>query len=611
VPLRRDPSTEPRNAGVYVNVFGPLRPSVTLDAATLELSGIMARIAAAYPESDQHMAPLLQAFQEQFIGREGKQLLWSMLATVSLVLLIACANVANLLLARAAGRTREVGIRTAIGASRRRVVWQMVLEVLAIAGVAALLATVVAGVGVAFFRRAIAPSNPPFFMVFRVDAPILGFIMLAAIFSALIAGGVPALKASGMNVSSILKDESRGSYGLRVGRLSRVLVIGEISMSLGLLVAAGLLTKSIRTLNDYDYGFQTDQLFTARLGLFQADYPDTLARRAFYDDLLDRIHEIPAARHAALGTALPGLNSGGSNVAIEGTTYQEDRDYPFARNGVVSPGYFETVGVDIERGRDFGPEDDADALPVAIVNRTFVAEHFPDGDALGRRFRQSGSDGTQPWLTIVGIVPDLEMQGMSNGAESERGGYYVPVDQSDARFMSILARGPRAPMSLSEDVRAAVRTVDPDTPLYFVQTLRSRIDQDTWTFSIFGSLFLVFGAVALFLAAVGLYGVMAFSVTRRTPEVGIRMALGASRGAILSMVLRQGLGQVILGLLLGTGVALLVSRGMRAILFQISPYDPVVFGGIALVLGLTGMLATFIPARRATRADPATALRYD
>ncbi len=448
-------------------------------------------------------------------------------------------------------------------------------------------------------------------MVFRVDGPILGFIMLAAILSALIAGGIPALKASGMDVSSILKDESRGSSGLRVGRLSRVLVIGEIAMSLGLLVAAGLLTKSIRTLNNYDYAFQTDRLFTARLGLFEADFPDTLARRAFYDDLLDRLHEIPAARYVALGNALPGLNSGGSNVAIEGTTYQEARDYPFARNGVVSPGYFEAVGVEVERGRDFGPQDDADALPVAIVNRTFVAEHFPDGDALGRRFRPGRGDSTQPWLTIVGIVPDLEMQGMSNGPESERGGYYVPIDQSDARFMSILARGPQAPMSLGEDVRTAVQTVDPDTPLYFVQTLRSRIDDDTWTFSVFGSLFLVFGAVALFLAAVGLYGVMAFSVARRTPEVGIRMALGASRRTILSMVLRQGLVQVVLGLVLGTGVALLVSRGMRAILFEISPYDPVVFGGIALVLGLTGMLATFIPARRATRADPATALRYD
>jgi putative ABC transport system permease protein len=611
VPLRQDVVGLPRGQGVWLNVFGPLRQGVSRDAAMVELSGIMSRLAAAYPDTnDERIAPSMLPFTEQFVGPEGRTMLFTMLATVSLVLLIACANVANLLLARAAGRTREVGIRTAIGASRSRVIGQMVLEALAIAAVAAVLGTVVAWLGVAAFERAIAPTNPPFFMVFKVDAPILVFIAAGAAFSAIVAGGIPALKASGMDVSSVLKDESRGSSSLKIGRLSRVLVVGEIAMSLGLLVAAGLMTKSITRLNNYDYGFETESVFTARLGLFESEFPDTAARHAFYRDLQARLDAVPDARFTALSNALPGLNSGGSVVGIEGMSYTEDRDYPFAWSAVAGPGYFETLGVELLRGRDFDAQDVTGSLPVAIVNQSFVDRHFPGEGGLGRRFREGTSGSTEPWRTIVGVVPDLNMQGMQNtGAQTS--GYYLPVEQADARFMSILARGPAQPMALTQAVRDAVASVHDGTPLYFVDPLQARIDQETWIFSIFGSLFMVFGGVALFLAAVGLYGVMAFTVARRTPEVGIRLALGASRGQVLAMVLRQGMGQVGLGLVFGAGLAFLVSRGIAAILFDVSPNDPVVFGGIALVLALTGLIASLVPARRATKADPAHALRYD
>ena len=611
VPLRRDVLGTPRGEGFPLTVFGPLRESVTRDAAMLELAGIMSRLAAEYPETNERLlTPVITPFQERYIGPEAKGLLYSMLATVSLVLLIACANVANLLLARAAVRTREVGIRTAIGASRIQVVRQMILEALAIAAVAAVLGTGVAWLGVTWFERAIAPTNPPFWMVFRVDAPILLFIVVGAVVSALVAGGLPAIKASGADVSSVLKDESRGSSSLRIGRLSRVLVVGQIAMSLGLLVSAGLMTKSIATLRTYDYPFETDAVFTARVGLFEADFPDTLARRAFYRDVEARLREVPEARFTALATVLPGLGSGGTSIAIEGQTYVEDTDYPRAESGLVGAGYFATLGIEVLRGRDFAAQDGAQSEPVAIVNQSFADEHFPGESALGRRFRAGDSESNEPWRTIVGVVPDLHMQGMSDTAGNQSG-YYVPIEQNDARFMSILARGPGEPMALTEAVRAAVTSVHAGTPLYFVQTLQSRIDEETWVFSIFGALFLAFGGVALFLASIGLYGVMAFTVARRTPEVGIRLALGATRGQVLSLVMRQGLGQVAIGLVLGTGVAVLASRGLALILFQVSPYDPLVFGGIALVLASTGALATLIPARRASNADPADALRYD
>ena len=611
VPLRRDVLGTPRGEGFPLTVFGPLHDGVTRDAASLELAGIMSRLAAEYPETNERMlTPLIMPFQERSIGPEGKALLYSMLATVSLVLLIACANVANLLLARAAVRTREVGIRTAIGASRTQVVRQMMLEALAIAAVAAVLGTGVAWLGVTWFERAIAPTNPPFWMVFRVDTPILLFIVVGAVVSALVAGGLPAIKASGADVSSVLKNESRGSSSLRIGRLSRVLVVGQIAMSLGLLVSAGLMTKSIATLRTYDYPFETDAVFTARVGLFEADFPDTLSRRAFYRDVEARLREIPEARSTALATVLPGLGSGGTRLAIAGQTYVEDSDYPRAESGLIGAGYFATLGVEVLRGRDFSAQDGAQSEPVAIVNQSFADEHFPGESALGYRFRAGDSESTEPWRTIVGVVPNLRMEGM-NDPDRQQAGFYIPIEQNDARFMSILARGPGEPMALTEAVRAAVASVHAVTPLYFVQTLQSRIDEKTWVFSIFGALFLAFGGVALFLASIGLYGVMAFTVARRTPEVGIRLALGATRGQVLSLVMRQGLGQVAIGLVLGTGVAVLASRGLALILFQVSPYDPLVFGGIALVLASTGALATLIPARRASNADPADALRYD
>lgn len=611
VPLRRDLLGTARDAGVALTVFGPLGDGVTRDAAMAEFSGIMSRLAAEYPETNERvLTPAMLPFPERFIGPEGKALLYSMLATVSLVLLIACANVANLLLARAAVRTREVGIRTAIGASRGRVIRQMLLEALAIAVVATLLGTGVAWLGVEYFARAIAPTNPPFWMAFRLDGPILAFIAVGAVVAALVAGGIPALKASGADVSSVLKDESRGSSSLRIGRLSRILVIGQISLSLGLLVAAGLMTKSISTLRNYDYPFETGAVFTARVGLFEADFPDTLTRRAFYRDVEMRLREIPEVRAAALGTVLPGLGSGGGFISVEGVSYPEDGAHPRAEAGIVGSGYFATVGVDVLRGRDFEIQDDGLGTPVVIVNQSFSERHFPGESALGHRIREGDSGSTEPWRTIVGVVPDLHMQGMSD-TRSDQSGYYVPIAQSDARFMSILAIGPSEPMQLAGAVRSAVASVHADTPLYFVQTLQSRIDEETWVFSIFGTLFLAFGGVALFLASIGLYGVMAFTVARRTPEVGIRLALGATRGQVLSLVMRQGLAQVAIGLALGAGVAVLASRGLALILFEVSPYDPIVFGGIALALATTGTLATLIPARRASRADPAHALRYD
>jgi predicted permease len=610
VPLRMNALALPRGQGQGLTVYGKLREGVSEDQAMTELSGIAARLAREYPDANEGVGVTLGSFHEQAVGDDAPALLFAMLGVVSLVLLIACANVANLLLARAAARTKEVGIRTAMGASRWRVVSQMVAEALALALVAAVVGSGLAWLGIEWFDRAIEGTDPPFFLVFKLDVPILLFILGVSVLAAVVAGGIPALKSSGLDVGSVLKDESRGSSSLRIGRLTKILVVGEIAMSMALLVAAGLMTKSITTLRDYDFGFDGDAVFTARVGLFESEFPDAASRALFYEDLRRRVADAPGIQASSLATILPGVGSNFSTFGVEGEAYVDDRDYPGARWGQVDPGYFRTLGVDVSMGRDFEPSDAIDAEPVAIVNASFAQRFLGEGSPLGRRFRPGRAEDDGPWLTVVGVVPDLWMQGAGN-LDGDPEGYYVPVAQSDARFMSILARGPADPMDLTAAVRDAVGAANADTPIYFVETLAGRIAENTWVYNVFGVLFMIFGAVALALASIGLYGVMAFSVGRRTPEVGIRMALGAQRSQVRSLILKQGVIQTLLGVGLGFGLAVLVARTLGMVLFEVSPNDPAVFGIVALMLVGTGIAASMIPARRATRVDPLVALRSE
>jgi predicted permease len=610
VAMRADPLATKRGEGQYVTVVGMLRDGVSVDQAGAEFAGIAQRLALDHPDTNEGYGVRIDPFTDLAIGDEARGILLAMLGAVSLVLLIACANVANLLLARAAARVKEVGIRTALGASRWRVVSQMVAEALALALVGGVIGIGLTWVGVTLFDNAIQGTDPPFFLIFKVDGPIVAYVLAMSVVAAVVAGGIPALKASGMDVSGILKDESRGSSSFRIGRLSKVLVIGEIAMSMGMLVAAGLMTKSITTLRTLDYGFDTDEVFTARLGIFPTDFPDVDVRRRFFEDLRARLASVPGATSSSLGTVLPGVGSNRPRFGVEGEAYATDRDYPSAWEGQIDLDYFRTVGVDVSLGRDFEAADDANGVQVAVVNESFAKKYLTGGSPLGSRIRVGASESTEPWRTVVGVVPDIWMQGLGN-PDATPEGFYVPIQQSDNRFMSILARGPADPMELTSAVREAVIAVNADTPIYFVETLRSRVKQNIWVYNVFGVLFMVFGGVALFLASIGLYAVMAFSVSRRTPEVGIRMAMGAEGRQVLSLILRQGLAQIGIGVVLGIGVAVVVGKGLTIVLFQVKPGDPQVFALVAAVLVVTGTLASVIPARRATRVDPLVALRSE
>ncbi len=611
--VRRDQRTQnpTRGTGPSMRVFGRLKDGVTVEQAQLEFAMIAQRLAQEYPESNEGVGTVFVTFVENDTGPELKAVFGTMQVATIFVLLIACANVANLLLARAAMRTKEAALRSALGASRLRVMMPVFSEAVILSLAGAVLGIGIAYLGVGLFDGATADVGKPYYMKFVVDVPILAFVVALTALTAVLAGAAPAFQISRTDVSSVLKDEARGSSSFHAGKLSKVLVVGEIALSCALLVGAGLMTKSIVQLRNYEFDFATEDLFTARVGLFETDYPDREARGRFFTDLEQRLEAIPGAQSVALTTNLPGLGSGGRRFAIEGETYETDQDYPDARVASITPNFFRTFDVNIVRGRGFTRQDDADALEIIIVNQRFAERYFAGRDPIGRRIREGTSSSEAEWKTIVGIAPNLRMNGLGNN-QTDPAGYYVPVAQSDIRFMSLAVRTRGAsPLTITPDVRRAVRTVDADLPIYNVLSMDGAIKRATWFYNVFGTLFIIFGAAALFMASVGLYGVLAFSVSRRTQEMGIRMALGANAGNVIRLVLGQGLMQLGVGLTIGLGLAFGLSNIVAILMFDVQPRDPTVFGSIVGVIAIVGLLASFVPARRATRIHPVEALRYE
>lgn len=606
LPLGLNSSRHPRGEGMTLEVIGRLREGVSIDQANAQMNSIARRLAGAYPETNEGVGAVVQPYIHEYIPDEPRALLYTMLGAVFFVLLIACVNVANLLLSQGMLRMKEVGIRSALGASRARVVAQFLTEPFAMAVAGSVLGTGLGWLGVRMFNAAIADTNPPYWIDIRVDAPILLFVLGLTLFVTLASGLLPALRVSSGNMNEILKDESRGSSSFRIGKLTRGLVIFEVALSCGLLVAAGLMVKSIAQLKTIDFGFDPAPIFTARVGVPEAQYPDTVMQIRFFEELQRELAGTPQLRSVALSDASPALGSAWQSMAIEGAAYATDRDVPAAHLSAVTPGFFDVVGVPLRRGRDFGAQDTESSLPVAIANESFVRRHFPDGEAIGKRVRVGNTTSERPWLTIVGVAPDLYMDGVEN---EDPEGIYVPVSQNSRRFLTILARGAGDPLSLSSPVRDAVARVDSDVPIYFVEGLAARIARSTWFFSVFGSIFMIMGAVALFLAGIGLYGVMSFAVSRRTREMGVRMALGATGRDVLRLVLRQGAVQLALGLVLGLAMAAGLSQLLADVLYRVTPRDPLIFGSIVLVLSGIGALASWVPAQRATRVDPMVALR--
>jgi len=571
---------------------------------------IAAQLASDFPETNRGIGANVVPYAQTALGPEIYALLFTMLGAGIGVLLIACVNVSNLLVARASLRRREVAVRMALGAGHARVIRQHLTEVLVLAAAGGIIGVILSVFGMRWFTSAMT-EPPPFWITFELDYRVLLFVLGVIVLASLFAGTLPAMHASRVTAGSALKDDSRSSTSARLGKFSAGLVIGELAVSCGLLIAAGLMIKSVAQLKYVQMPFAVDDILTARVDLPRTSYPDSAASIRFFEQLLPKLQGVPGVAAATLSDGLPAAGNGSIAVMIEGKAYPQKSDYPLAREGIVTAGYFDTFQTKVLSGREFTPADVATSQPVAIVNESFARTHFANVDPVGHQMKRVRDGRDEPWLTIVGVVPDLLMEGIGNNNASPVG-YYIPIAQSDvANGVRIAVRVHGDPGAVTPLVRSAVASLDPDLALYEVSPLRRVIDRRTWFYTVFGTFFTTFGICALCLAAAGLYGVMSFAVTQRTREMGVRSALGAPSSQLIGLVMRKVVWQLAVGLVLGLGIALLASGGLQPVLYHVNPRDPRVFGAVIATLAVASLLASFLPARRVAKIDPALALTVE
>lgn len=613
-PMRDDPLRIERGKGETLEVMGRLRRGVTLEQAKADVGNIARTLATEYPKTHEGRVAVVKPWMEEAMGGEIAGMLWLMLGSGIAVLLIACTNVASLTMARASKRTREIAVRAALGASRKRLIAQLLLETCLLSLFGGILGVALGAVGVKLFNNAIASTNPPFWIKIAVDPAALGFTLGITLLAGFLAGLLPALQTSRTQLAEVLQDEGRGSSSLRLGWFTRFVVIAEVALSCILLVNAGLMIKSVVKLKTADLGFDVSRLFTARIALFEAAYPKEADRLVFFENLLARLESQPGVAAVAATTNLPGGGSGMWQYRLEGRAYATERDLPEARMAVVSPGFFQVYGAKILAGEGFDAGDTATNLPVVVVNKSFAQEVWPGEDPLGKRLRMEEEPGDvtdPPWRTVIGVVPDLQMAGLG-GRDQRQAGFYIPLAQRCPGFVSLTVRTRTAdPMTITPVVRQEVTALDKDLPIYFVRSTEEILAQARFFPNLFGSLFAILGVAALVLASVGIYGVIAFSVNRRTQEIGIRMALGAQRRNVQRMILRQGMLQLLFGLGAGLPAALGLAFLLANFLFGVQPRDPLTFTVVTALLAGVAFVACLIPARRAIRTDPLVAIRYD
>lgn len=616
MPLPSVSREHPRGEGQTLEVFGRLKEGVSLDRAASEMATLAGRLAQQYPASNTGIGVVVKPYADEFVDEDTRLMLGVMLGAVSLVLLIACFNVTNLLLARASERTRDLALHTALGAQRSRVFAGVMSEAVLIAAAGAVLGVVAAHFAVRAVGRAVQTTEPPFWMDFYLSLPALGLVLLTTLLSAFVAGLLPALRASKSDVNVILQDAARGS-SFRLSWLSRVLVVLEVAISCVLLVGAGLMVRTVLEANRYDLHFQTDNLLAARLGLFEGDHPQPADWLRFYERLEEQVAARSEVVSVAVGTVIPvdtTVPSSFTRFERPGEVYEDPQKMPFARLVSISVGYFETLGVELVAGRDFTLADREGAARVAIVNQDFARKEWPGQNAVGQRLdlwrgaEEEAASSEAGWVEVVGVVPTLRYADFNNADDQQ--GIYVPMAQEPRRFVWVVARTRQEPLAFASALRRAAAEVDPNLPLYFIRSMDQVIAKTMFFKNLLGVVFALFGGVALLLASIGLYGVMAFGVARRTREMGVRMAFGARAADVLRLVLGQGLRQVAWGLGIGIVASLAMVKLVRGFLFQVEPRDPLTFVVVVVVLTAVALLACVIPARRAASVDPIKALRW-
>ena len=602
---------------------GTLKPGVTPRPVNAEMIAIATPHRGRQPEKRTKISlrPAFMPLINAFTGVQLSPIVWSMLGAVVLVLLIACVNVMNMQFGRTALRAKELAIRGALGATRLRLVRQMLTESLVVAVLGAVGGFLVASWGVDMFARVIkaAPFPPPYWWQFDIDGRVLIFTLAITLVATLVSGLLPAFLSSRGNAAEVMKEGGRGNSSRLVNVITRVLVVGQIALTAALLIAATLQIKSIRNQTKLDYGYDENGVYAARLALMEGPYPSEDSRRNFFTRAVRALRANPQFDAAAMTDRFRMTFAPAGQYEVDGQKYLTDRDRPRCNFEFVSDGYFTTLGLRIAEGRDFTIDDSDAKQPVAIVNASFARKQWGNQSALGHQVRIFNPGKEQPWRTIVGVVPDTLMQGPFD-QQTEAAGFYMPLLGASpaTQFATVLVRprpGQRANI-LGPTLTKAVTELDSNLPTYFAGTPAQFHSEILSGNRVIATLFGVFGIVAFILSGVGLYGVMSFSVNQRTQEFGIRMALGADARRILRMVLSQGAWQLAIGLVLGAGgIALLLgvvaAAALKNILFKVNPLDPTIYFAVAGMLTLVAALACFIPARRATRVDPMVALRYE
>ena len=597
-----------------LHVFGRLADGASRGVAQAEFHTTAQRLITAHPDDTRDFTTLrLETFTERHIGGAARPMFMTVMGAVSFVLLIACANVANMLLARSAHRAREVALRTAMGATRARVVRQLLLEggVLSVAGGS--LGLIVAAWGVKLFAVAMQNSGLPYWVVFEFDAIIFAYVAGISLVTAMLFGLAPALQVSKANANLLLQEGGRSHAGSRRTQwFSSTMVVAELALATVLLTGAGVLIRSFITLYATDLGLPVDRLMTLGVQLPEAKYPTPGGRRAFFDQLEPRVAAIPGVEAVATTTGVPPDDGGERLLQIEGAA--GDRAPVFVGTVTITPGFFDVLEVPLHRGRHFDDRDGAPGAETVIINERLAARFFAGEDPIGKRLRftRRGARAGEPadrWRTVVGVVP-LIKQG------SEFDGYinavvYVPYRQETPAAASLVLRSALPPASVMDAVRRAVQAMDPDQPVLSVQTVADRLAATRWWQRTWGGLFAILSGIALVLCAVGLYAVTAHAVTQRTQEIGVRIALGAQNRQVLWMILRSGLVRLAagltIGLIAGAGLARALSRG----LMDVSTGHTLTVVAIVTLLSVVSIAACVLPVRRATRVDPVAALRAE
>jgi putative ABC transport system permease protein len=587
-----------------------LKPGVSIEQAQAEMDTIAARLRQQYPDSNSQRGVRIASLPSESVAQIRPALL-ILLAAVGFVLLIACANVANLMLARATARQKEIAIRTALGAGRWRIIRQLLTESVLISFVGGAFGLLLARWGVDLLLA----GTPRQFMLgipgwnkIGLDYRVLAFTLVVSLATGVVFGLFPAWQASKSDINETLKEGGRSSGATVLGGIYRsVLIVFQMTLAVMLLVGAGLMIRSIMRLMDVSPGFDPQNLVTLQLSLPRSQYAKSQQVTNFYSELTRRVAGLPGVESVASIDMMPMGGSGGTTAfMVEGKPAPPKGQYPEANARTASPGYFKTMHIPVLEGREFDEHDTPDSPLVVIINETFARKYWPGEDAIGKRLLDP--ENRFPPVQVVGVVGDIKHWGLDDKAEEY---LYTSSTQTPNNSMFVVVRTATDPAGMTASVRNEVRALDKQLPVYDVKPMSQRIIESTASRRLVMLLLGVFAAVALVLASVGIYGVMAYSVTQRTHEIGIRMALGASRGRILAMVVRQGMLLALAGVALGLILSFAVTRFMASLLFGVGANDPATLVAVSLTLALIALLACLIPARRAMRVDPMVALRYE